>query len=163
VPETLLNVLEGFYDGLPETVHDDLLFMMVMLSDEDLIVDELADTDERARTLFSARTFIGRIGNLINAVSIFDVYFALDPSERFGLDRSQRERCGPEGKATQSGVHNSYADRTRDILAAKHVWMELRRTTLSPEAIATALVPVNSTSVVGTPPRDTGQKRWGDA
>jgi len=162
VPETLLDVLEGFYDGLPETVHDDLLFMMVMLSDEDLIVDELADADERARTLFSARTFIGRIGNLINAASIFDVYFALDASERFGLDRSQRERCGPEG-ATLSSVHNGYADRTRDILAAKRVWIELRRTTLSPEAIATALVPVNSTSVVGTPPRDTGQKRWGDA
>jgi hypothetical protein len=47
--ETLLNVFEGFCDDLPETVRDDLLFMMVMLSDEDLVVDELDDIDERAR------------------------------------------------------------------------------------------------------------------
>ena len=39
MPETLLNVFEGFCDDLPETVRNDLLFMMVMLSDEDLVVD----------------------------------------------------------------------------------------------------------------------------
>jgi len=56
--ETLLNVFERFCDALPDTVRDDLLFMMVMLSDEDLVVDELDDIDERARALFAARTFI---------------------------------------------------------------------------------------------------------
>jgi hypothetical protein len=94
MPETLLNVFEGFCDDLPETVRDDLLFMMVMLSDEDLVVDELDDIGERARTLFGARTLIGRIGNLISAVSILDVYFALDPNERFGSDGSQPECDG---------------------------------------------------------------------
>ena len=54
MPETLLSVFEGFCDDLPETVRDDLLFMMVMLSDEDLVVDELDDIDERARALFGA-------------------------------------------------------------------------------------------------------------
>jgi hypothetical protein len=145
MPETLLNVFEGFCDGLPETVRDDLLFMMVMLSDEDLVVDELDDIDERARTLFGARTFIGRIGNLISAVSIFDVYFALDPSERFGSDGSQREGDDPQTDVTQSRVLSRYADRARAILSAKQAWMELRRTTLSPEAIATALSPANVT------------------
>lgn len=80
MPETSLDVFEGFCDDLPETVRSDLLFMMVMLSDEDLIVEELDDIDERARALFAARTFIGRIGNLISAVSIFDIYLALDPA-----------------------------------------------------------------------------------
>ena len=89
MPETLLNVFEGFFDDLPETVRNDLQFMMVMLSDEDLVVDELDDIDARARALFGARTFIGRLGNLISVVSIFDVYFAMDPSERFGWDGSQ--------------------------------------------------------------------------
>jgi hypothetical protein len=138
MPETLLNVFEGFCDGLPETVRD-------VLSDEDLVVDELDDIDERARTLFRARTFIGRIGNLISAVSIFDVYFALDPSERFGSDGSQREGGDPQTDVTQSRVLSRYADRARAILSAKQAWMELRRTTLSPEAIATALSPANVT------------------
>jgi hypothetical protein len=145
MPETLLNVFEGFCDDLPETVRDDLLFMMVMLSDEDLIVDELDDIGERARALFGAQTFIGRIGNLISAVSVFDVYFALDPSERFGLDGPQHECSGQQSDITQSRVHNRYADRRRAILAAKQAWMELRPTTLSPEAIATALVPIDAT------------------
>ena len=60
--ETLLDAFEAFCDNLPDTVRDDVLFMMVMLSDEDLVVDELNDIDDRARTLFGARTFIGRIG-----------------------------------------------------------------------------------------------------
>lgn len=139
--ESSLDVFEGFCDDLPETVRNDALFMMVMLWDEDIIVEELDDIDKRARALFGARTFVGRMGNLISAVSIFDVYFALDPSERFGSDTSQRESCRPEGNVIQSRIHDGYADRRRAILAAKQVWMELRRTTLSPEAIATALVP----------------------
>jgi len=141
MPETSLDVFEGFCDDLPETVRSDLLFMMVMLSDEDLIVEELDDIDERARALFAARTFIGRIGNLISAVSIFDIYLALDPGERFALGTSQHKRGGPERKVTQSRIPDSYADRRRAILAAKETWKELRRTTLSSEAIATALVP----------------------
>jgi hypothetical protein len=145
MPETLLNVFERFCDDLPETVRDDLLFMMVALSDEDLVVDELDDIDERVRALFGARTFVGRMGNLINAVSIFDVFFALDADERFGLNRSQPEYRGLQSDMAQSLVLNGYADRKRAIVAAKQLWMELRRTTLSPEAIATALVSVNST------------------
>jgi hypothetical protein len=145
MPETLLNVFEGFCDSLPESVRHDLLFMMVVLSDEDLVVDELDDIDRRARALFGARTFVGRIGNLINAVSIFDVYFALDADERFGLKGSQSDRSSPQSEMGQSPVLNRYADRRRAIVAAKQVWMELRRTTLSPEAIATVLAPMNST------------------
>ena len=98
-----------------------------------------------ARALFGARTFVGRMANLISAVSIIDVYFAMDPSERFGSDGSPRE-CGDQQiDKTQSRVHNRYADRRRAIAAAKQVWTELRCTTLSPEAIATALIPVNTT------------------
>jgi hypothetical protein len=143
--ETLLNVFERFCDDLPETVRSDLQFMMVMLSDEDLTVDELGNIDERARALFGAQTFIGRMGNLISAVSIFDVYFALDPGERFCLDRSRRESDGSEKKASQSRIHPRYLDRSKAILAAKQVWMELRRTSLSSQAIATALTPVTAT------------------
>jgi hypothetical protein len=58
--DTLLDTFERFCDDVPETVRNDLLFMMVALSDEDVIVDELDDIDERARALFGARTFVGR-------------------------------------------------------------------------------------------------------
>jgi hypothetical protein len=144
--ETLLNVFEKFCDDLPETVRKDLQFTMVILSDEDLVVDELGDIDERARALFGAQTFIGRMGNLISAVSVFDVYFALDPSERFGLDKSQRDFDEPRSNPNQSRIRNHYSDRSKAILAAKQIWMELRRTALSPEAIAIALRPANTTS-----------------
>jgi hypothetical protein len=143
--DTLVNVFERFCDDLPETVRRDLLFMMVMLSGEDLVVDELGAIDERAQALFGARTFISRIGNLISAVSVFDVYFAIDPGERFGLDQSQRESDSSEATASQSRIRNRYLERSNAILAAKQVWMELRRTSLSPQAIATALTPVNAT------------------
>jgi hypothetical protein len=144
--ETLLNKFERFCDDLPETVREDLQFMMVMLSDEDLTVDELGNIDERARALFGAQTFIGRIGNIISAVSVFDVYFALDPGERFGLKNLPCESGSPESNANQSPIRKRYSDRSKAILAAKQIWIELRRTTLSPEAIAAALRPTNATS-----------------
>jgi len=145
MPKTLLNVFEDFCDDLPSTVRSDLSFMMVMLSDEESVVDELEQPiDERARALFGARTFVGRMGNLINAVSIFDVYFALDTNERFALHSSKRESSGLQRDATLSHLHHSYADRRQAILAAKQVWLELRRAILSPEAIAAALVHVSS-------------------
>jgi hypothetical protein len=144
--ETLLDVFEGFCDDLPETVREDLLFMMVMLSDEDLVVGELDDIDERARALFGARTFIGRVSNLISAASIFDVYFALDPSERFGAGGPLGEGGEWQNDVIRSSIHSRYADRRHAILAAKLAWTELRRTTLSPRAIAAALVPINAVS-----------------
>jgi hypothetical protein len=143
--ETSLNVFERFCDGLPETVRDDLLFMKVMLSGEEIVVEDIDDIDERARALFGARTFVGRMGNLITAVSIVHVYFAMDLSERFGSDGSLREYSGQQSDLTQSRAHNHYADRRRVIVAVKQVWVDLRRTTLSPQAIATALIPVNAT------------------
>lgn len=138
MPKTLLNVFEDFCDDLVPTVRNDLSFIMVMLSDEEIVVEELEQPiDERARALFGARVFVGRLGNLINAVSIFDVYFALDTNERFALYKSKRESGGLQGDATLSHLHHSYADRRQAI-------MELRRMTLSPEAIATALLPASS-------------------
>jgi hypothetical protein len=55
--------------------------------------------------------------------------------------RDYAKAGGPlQSDMAQSPVLDRYADRRRAIVAAKQVWMGLRRTTLSPEAIATALV-----------------------
>ena len=146
MPETVIELFEKFYDALPASVHDDLSFMMVVLSDEDLVTDELEGIDEQARALFRAQTIMGRLSNLINAVSIFDVYFALNASERFSLDTSPDECDSPQRDLVLCPPHNRYADRIQAIRSSKQLWADLRRTTLSPEAIAAALVSTNSTT-----------------
>src|ERR1700733_971591 len=82
--ETLVEDFETFFIELPAEVRNDLWFMLVILSDEDFVFQDGTDIYERAaQGLFQAKTRIGRIGNLIQAVSIFDTYFAMDAGERF--------------------------------------------------------------------------------
>jgi len=134
-----MEEFERFFDELPASVRSDLSFMMVTLFDEDAINHDLdSDYVAAARWLFAARTRIGRLAKLINAVSTFDVYFAMDSRERF--DPEKRE---PLGSAEHIPPVARYADQIGSIRAAKQRWRELRRTTLSPEAIAMALIPAD--------------------
>ena len=76
---------------------------------------------------------IGRLGNLIQAASIFDVYFAMDASERFGANGKTK---------TPRGGHTAlyrYANQAGAIAAAKERWHKLRATKFTPTAIAAAL------------------------
>ena len=140
----LLKELEQFYDELPTTVRDDLSFMMVILADENLVVQEVQDVYAvPARRLFTAQTPIGRLGNLINAVSVFDVYFAMNAHRRFDLKRSGRKAATQE-RAGVSALLDQYADQVDAIEIARRRWTELRRTRLTPVAIAEALAPSNS-------------------
>jgi len=83
--ETLVEDFETFFIELPADVRNDLWFMMVILSDENFVFHDGTDIYERsAQGLFQAKTRIGRLGNLIQAAAIFDVYFAMDAGERFG-------------------------------------------------------------------------------
>ncbi len=81
----------------------------------------------RRRDLFQAKTRIGRLGNLIQAVSIFDIYFAMDAGERFDTHR-------------KAALYR-YANQIGAIEAAKQRWRELRATKFTPAAIAAALIP----------------------
>ncbi len=139
--ESLFEEFELFYDELPSNVRHDLAFMMVTLTDENLIIDEMHGVFEReARDLFDARTHIGRIGNLINAVSIFDVYFAMDTRERFAPDSVVPQYDSHHtGNVGTSFAH--YADHIDAIQTAKRRWLNLRATKLNPIAIAAALDP----------------------
>jgi hypothetical protein len=146
----LLNELERFFDDLPATVRDDLSFMMVVLADESLVVHDVQDVyDVQAHRLFVAQTPIGRLGNLINAVSVFDVYFAMNAQRRFAR-KSPRLRNGrrPATGADSGGVAallDAYAGQIDAIGAARQRWAELRRTRLTPAAIAAALAPPDTT------------------
>src|SRR5262245_19589669 len=129
--EQLLEDFERFFDDLPDIVRDELSFMMVMLSDENIVVHDIESAYESAaRSLFAARTRIGRIANLINAVSVFDVYFAVDTRERF--DSGRNGPRSPSKKAGISLVLSRYSDRIGAMDQAGRRWQELRRTKLAP-------------------------------
>jgi len=117
--ESLMEDLENFYDELPTDIRRDLSFMLVRLSDENLVARE-DDLDYEAvvRSLFSAQTRIGRLSDLITAAAIFDVYFVMDTRRRFDPAKSSRIDA---------------------IEAAGRQWAQLRRTSLAPAAIAAAL------------------------
>jgi hypothetical protein len=126
--ETLVEDFETFFIELPAEVRNDLWFMMVILSDENFVFQDGADIYERAaQSLFQARSRIGRLGNLIQAASIFDIYFAMDAGERFDADRN--------------AALYRYANQIGAIEAAKQRWRELRATKFTPAAIAAALIP----------------------
>src|SRR5215469_8810926 len=110
--ESVLEALEQFFDALPSCVRHDLSFMMVMLSDEGLVIgDGGADYETAARSLFAARTHVGRVADLINAVSIFDVYFAMNARRRFDLTQSKLRQAWPhDGPTSVSLVLARYAD-----------------------------------------------------
>src|ERR1700729_3691137 len=87
--ETLVEDFETFFIELPADVRNDLWFMMVILSDENFVFHDGTDIYERAADgLFQAKTRIGRLGNLIQAAAIFDIYFAMDAGKRFDADRN---------------------------------------------------------------------------
>lgn len=130
--DSLPDEFETFFTELPPPVRSDLWFMMVMMSDENLVFDDPAEACERAAPgLFQARTPAGRIGDMIYAASIFDIYFAMNPDERFGTNNEAR-----------ANSRARYADRTAAIEASGAAWRQLRATKFAPAAIAAALTPV---------------------
>jgi hypothetical protein len=136
--ETLLEDFETFFIELPAEVRNDLWFMMVILSDENFVFQDGTDIYERsAQGLFQAKTRIGRIGNLIQAVSIFDIYFAMDAGERFDTNRKSAAK---QSRGGHPALYR-YASQVGAIEAAKRRWHELRATKFTPAAIARALIP----------------------
>ncbi len=120
--ESVLDDLTNFFENIPDFIRDELCLLLITLSEDELIEQDTdIDYQSAARTLFNAQTKIGQIGNLITAVGIFDVYFALDVAKRFD------KAC--------------YAGGLEAIKGAGRQWQALRATRLSASAIAAALVP----------------------
>jgi hypothetical protein len=136
--EALLEEFEMFFIELPAEVRNDLWFMMAILSDENFVFNDGTDIQERAALgLFQARTRIGRLGNLIQAAAIFDVYFAMDPAERFETGGAAARK--PVRKAPTALYR--YANQIEAIEATRQRWYDLRATKFSLAAIALALIP----------------------
>ena len=130
--DSLLEEFETFFTELPPPVRSDLWFMMVMMSDENLVFDDPAEACERkAPGLFQAYTPAGRIGDMIYAASIFDIYFAMNTDERFGTNNE-----------AQANSLTRYTDQAAAIETSGEAWRHLRATKFAPAAIAAALTPL---------------------
>jgi hypothetical protein len=132
----LLEDFEIFFIELPAEVRNDLWFMMAILSDENFVFNDGTDIEERsALGLFQAKTRIGRLGNLIQAAAIFDVYFAMDAADRFDGGSG-----GKRARSANSALYR-YASQIDAIEAARQRWHTLRATRFTPTAIALDLIP----------------------
>jgi hypothetical protein len=140
----LYDTLSEFFDDAPDVVRAEISSLLIVLgSDGTIDTESVVDQEQVARSLFDAQTQFGRMGNLIGAAGVIDVYFAVDPQNRFAamLKRSERSHDEP-GADRLAFVRERYADRLAAIERARRDWMELRRTILAPAAIGEALMPV---------------------
>src|SRR5215467_2830925 len=69
------------------TTFPTLSALIVTLAEDAQLESPTSDCERAARALFNAETRIGRIGNLISAVAIFDIYFAIDHDARFAAQQ----------------------------------------------------------------------------
>lgn len=137
--EAMLDEFATFFDDMPDVVRTDLSRLLVTLADEeDAAFEDQSDYEWAARALFNAQTPAGRLGNLINAVGLFDVYFAVDASKRFELRQngSRPHPSEPRGAAASG----RYAGHLKAIDIARQQWAMLRRGPLSSAAIGEALL-----------------------
>jgi hypothetical protein len=136
VSASILDDLATFFDDIPDIVRAELSSLMVTLAEDAQLEHGVNDCESAARALFNAETPVGRIGNLINAVAVFDVYFAMDHDERFAA----RQPGSTKGDHTPGGTLARFAIRRDAIGLAQQMWQTRRETTLSTAAIAAALV-----------------------
>lgn len=132
----IFDALSGFFDDMPDAVRTEIsLLLTVLAEDRPVEIEGWADCESAARGLFNGQSRAGRIGDLIKAVGIFDVYFAADPRERLGLPRTA-------GRGNRSAIpQGRYAALLVAIEQAARNWETLRQTTLSAAAIHAALTP----------------------
>jgi hypothetical protein len=141
--QKLLDALSTFFDDVPDAVRSEISFLLVTLASDGAIEpgDE-TDYEQAARDLFDGETELGRLGNLISAAAVIDVYFAGDPQGRFAPMLQQFERLqGDQQRASLELFRNRYSERLAEIDTARRDWANLRRTVLAPTAISATLIP----------------------
>jgi hypothetical protein len=139
----LFDALAGFFDDIPEAVRTEIAFVLVTLASDGAIEPgSQIDYEQAARDLFNGETRFGRLGNLISAAAVIDVYFAGEPQGRFAamLTAFERRRADRRSKVPQ-WLGDRYAAQVQAIENARDAWAELRRSVLAPAAISAALTP----------------------
>src|SRR5215470_17251779 len=127
MPDSVFDAFTEFFDDIPDVVRHELCVLLVTLADEGS-AERGADYEREARALFNARSQVGRFGDLINAVAVFDVYFAADAGKRFE-PTGPRRNVIPGGNGSRDAAQSRYGDRLSAIATAQRRWRELRNTT----------------------------------
>jgi len=142
VSASILDDLATFFDDIPDIVRVELSALMVILAADAQLEHGASDYESAARAHFNAETRVGRIGDLINAVAVFDVYFAMDHDARF----APRQPGSTKSNRAPGDTLARFAVRRDAIGLAQQMWQSRRNTTLSTASIAAALVPSESES-----------------
>ena len=131
----------AFFDGLPGIVRAEISLVMVALAGDAFIdLDEEFDYEAAARGLFNAQTRLHRLGNLINAIAVLDVYFAGDPRKRLGTLLERYEQLCKKRKDTSLKLaRDQCAARLAAIEFAGVEWARLRETELATAELGAAL------------------------
>jgi hypothetical protein len=141
--DRLLDFLIRFFNGQPDVVRGEVSLVMAALSEEKFIyLNEEFDYEYAVRGLFSAQTHFRRLGNLINAVAVFDVYFAGDPKLRLGsLLARYNQLCSARRDPSLEAARDRCAEHLAAIERARVEWARLRNAELTTAALSAALVP----------------------
>jgi hypothetical protein len=141
--DRLLDLFVQFFNGLPDVVRGEASLVMAALSEEKFIyLNEEFDYEYAARGLFNAQTRFRRLGNLINVVAVFDVYFAGDPKLRLGsLLARYNQLCSARPGSPLEAARDRCAEHLAAIERARVAWARLRNAELTTAALSAALVP----------------------
>jgi hypothetical protein len=141
IDDRVFDRLSAFFEDLPGSVRAEVSLVMVALAGDAFIdVDEDFDYEEAARNLLDAPTRIHRLGRMINAIAVLDVYFASNPTRRIGaLLESYDQLCKRHDDASLRAVRNRYVERLAAVESAQREWSDLRANELTTAALSAAL------------------------
>jgi hypothetical protein len=141
--DRLLDLLIAFFNDRPNVVRGEVSLVMAALWEEKFIfLNEEFDYEYAVRGLFNAPTRLRRLGNLINVIAVFDVYFSGDPELRLGsLLARYNQLCGTRKDPALEAARDRCAGQLAAIQCARDGWRRLRNAELTTAALSAALVP----------------------
>jgi hypothetical protein len=134
----IFDRMSVFFDDLVGSVRAEVSLVMVALAGDAYInVDENFDYEEAARSLLDAPTRIHRLGKMITAIAVLDVYFASNPKRRLGaLLESYEDLCKRHDDASLRAARDRYVERLEAVESAQRQWSDLRANELTTAASA---------------------------
>jgi hypothetical protein len=151
----IFDCLCAFFENLPGSVRAEVSLVMVALAGYAFVdVDEDFDYEEVARGLLDAPTRIHRLGKMINAIAVLDVYFAGDPRRRLSaLCDSYEELCKRHDDTSLRAARDRYVERLAAVEIAQKEWSDLRANDLATAMLSAALTYEEARRPAATPIR----------